>query len=119
MSYHELSVEERVTIQIGQLHGCVKTIWIDALPEITWKIALLGKIQVCWPGAPPLTHNGGYVQLPGTDKALLVENGATDGDPCPPNFWRSNVYTYGLRVNALIRNRVRHAVFQTQTTTST
>jgi hypothetical protein len=52
MSYHELSVEERVTIQIGQLHGCVKTIWIDALPEITWKIALLGKIQVCWPGDP-------------------------------------------------------------------
>ncbi|MNX90844.1 hypothetical protein D3C86_1229090 [compost metagenome] len=33
--------------------------------------------------ARALRVTGGYVQLPSTDKALLVENCATDGDPSP------------------------------------
>jgi hypothetical protein len=34
-------------------------------------------------GSPRITSNGGYVQLPGTDKALLVESCAADGNEAP------------------------------------
>ncbi|MNK74923.1 hypothetical protein D3C87_944460 [compost metagenome] len=43
-------------------------------------------------GSPRVTTNGGYIQLPGTEKALLVENCATDGDPSPQLLVRQHIH---------------------------
>jgi hypothetical protein len=47
-------------------------------------------------GSPRITTDDGYVQLPGTGKALLVENCAADRDEAL-NFWCTSTYILRLK----------------------